>query len=279
MKHCHFSILYNELPFLKQKLPFLYKNFDQIIFYDLSAFDGKFQFSTDGGHEYIKNYPDPENKITLIELRHGIQFVQPMGAATNVTKMKMFSYANKFIKDDIDVFWCTDMDEFFNIDLIKEVEEVLTTKPNIRSIDVDHYLFWKNLNIISCESIEKLYYNIGLIRIARHAKGNKYGHCDIGQKYKPSFLTKSKIYHFENVGENRTFAKLFKYYDGTRRNYKETWEQYSNIKLEKNKLYGYPDMHPNADIKVGIMFYPGDLQKELSYFNFKEAAKDLNCKY
>ena len=34
MKHCHISIISNELPFLKRKLPFLYKNFDQIIFVD-----------------------------------------------------------------------------------------------------------------------------------------------------------------------------------------------------------------------------------------------------
>ena len=61
MKHCHFAILYNELPFLKQKLPFLYEHFSQLIFYDLSAFDNKFQFSQDGSHQYIKNYPDPEN--------------------------------------------------------------------------------------------------------------------------------------------------------------------------------------------------------------------------
>jgi len=65
MRHCHFSILFNELPYLKQKLPFLYQFFDQIIFYDLNIVTKK--FSDDGSHEFIKNYPDPENKITLIE--------------------------------------------------------------------------------------------------------------------------------------------------------------------------------------------------------------------
>jgi len=37
----------------------------------------------------------------------------------------MAAYANQFIKDDIEVFWCTDMDEFFNKELIVEVEEIL----------------------------------------------------------------------------------------------------------------------------------------------------------
>ena len=67
MKKCHFSILYNELPFLKQKMEFLYSNFDQLIFYDLNVAAKTPHFSTDGSHEYIKEYPDPENKITLIE--------------------------------------------------------------------------------------------------------------------------------------------------------------------------------------------------------------------
>jgi len=135
MKHCHLSIVYNELPFLKQKLPFLYENFDQIIFYDLSAFDGKFQFSTDGGHEYIKNYPDPEKKITLIELRHGIQFVPHIGGYTNHIKLRMCNYANQFIRDDMNVFWNTDSDEFFNKELITEVEEILTNNPKVITVD------------------------------------------------------------------------------------------------------------------------------------------------
>ena len=34
MKHCHISIMTNELPFLKRKLDFLYGLFEQIIFID-----------------------------------------------------------------------------------------------------------------------------------------------------------------------------------------------------------------------------------------------------
>ena len=65
MKHALFSILYNEYGHLKQKLPIFYDIFDQIIFYDLNVGGpktiGKFTFSTDGSHEYIKNYPDPKH--------------------------------------------------------------------------------------------------------------------------------------------------------------------------------------------------------------------------
>ena len=60
MKHCHFSILCDELPFLKQKLPFLYEYFDQLIFYDLNV--RTLDFSTDGSHEFIKAFPDPQKK-------------------------------------------------------------------------------------------------------------------------------------------------------------------------------------------------------------------------
>ena len=66
VKHCHFSILYNELPFLKQKLPFLYKHFGQLIFFDLNVGTENPHFSLDGSHEFIRDYPDPDKKITLI---------------------------------------------------------------------------------------------------------------------------------------------------------------------------------------------------------------------
>ena len=61
MKHCHLSIMCNELIFLKQKLNFLYENFDQIIFVDYDILNK--QNSTDGSIEYLENFDDPENKL------------------------------------------------------------------------------------------------------------------------------------------------------------------------------------------------------------------------
>ena len=65
MKHCHISIMSNELIFLKQKLKFLYDNFQQIIFVDYDIINNC--NSKDGSIEYIENFNDEHNKITLIK--------------------------------------------------------------------------------------------------------------------------------------------------------------------------------------------------------------------
>lgn len=276
MKHCHFSILYNELPFLKQKLPFLYEYFDQIIFYDLNTFTDVYTFSTDGSHEFIKNYPDPERKITFIE-RKNLHRVKPVGTS-NMIKRKMFSLGSDFVKPEMDVFWCTDMDEFFNESLIKEVETLFNRNQDIKGIDVDHFIFWKDLNTIMASTIKKLstpFYT----RIAKHEDGNKYGHCTLSNQFKPRLKTNSKIYHFAFVGEPRTSDKLFKYYSGTNPFYKSTWDADWKSTLSKGTLSGYPFMHPSTQRKMGITLYPNDIEKDLPYINFDELANDLNCEF
>jgi hypothetical protein len=277
MKHCHFSILYNELPFLKQKLPFLYKNFDQIIFFDLNTFTDPYKFSTDGSHEYIKNYPDPENKITLIEDLFRLRKAQPLGSS-NLIKRKMFSLGSEFVKPDMDTFWCTDMDELFSDELIKELEDVINNHPDGEAFDVDHLLFWKDLDIMLCESLEKPEVPF-FTRIARHKEGNKYGHCSLGTQYSNHQKLSNRIYHFAYVGEPRTSDKLFKYYNGTKPLYKSTWDADWRSKLKPGKLLGYPVIHPNPAKKMGITPYPGDLREELSYIDFDELSNDLNCKF
>ena len=76
MKHCIINLPYNDLIFLKHKLPFYYKYFSQIIFVDYDIVYGG--NSNDGSIEYIKNYNDPENKIILLtnfnEIKDSISF-------------------------------------------------------------------------------------------------------------------------------------------------------------------------------------------------------------
>lgn len=274
MKHCHFSILYNELPYLKQKVPFLYDNFDQLIFYDLSAFDGKYQFSQDGSHEYLKNYPDPQNKITLIELRNGLEFVQSLGGPTGITKQKMATYANKFINDDMDVFWTTDMDEFFTKDLMIEVEELLNEHPKVNCIENNHFLFWNDFNTIMCESVDKPEYKWGLARIARHKPGRQYSHCDLQTRHAPCFRATTPIYHFCNVGKEKTLNKLYNFYKGTPSNYREIWDKYETLEKEDGVLYGYPNMHQSIP-NMGIMNTPFNVRGYLYYVDFTQLTKDI----
>jgi hypothetical protein len=103
MKKCHFSILYNELPFLKQKMDFLYDNFDQLIFYDLNVGTLNPHFSIDGSHEFIKDYPDPDNKITLIEKKDLSDVINFRGDGS-IEKRKMFAVGSSYVWDDIESF-------------------------------------------------------------------------------------------------------------------------------------------------------------------------------
>src|SRR5210317_294454 len=119
MRKCHFSILYNELPFLKQKMDFLYENFEQLIFYDLNVCTPNPHYSIDGSHEFIKDYPDPENKITLIE-KTDLSDVTNFRGDSSLEKRKMFAVGSSYVWDDIDSFWCFDLDEFFNESLINK---------------------------------------------------------------------------------------------------------------------------------------------------------------
>ena len=48
-------------------MDFLYENFDQLIFFDLCIHCNPMQHSSDGSWEFLQQYPDPEEKITLID--------------------------------------------------------------------------------------------------------------------------------------------------------------------------------------------------------------------
>lgn len=199
MKHCHFSILYNELPLLKQKLPFLYKHFDQLIFYDLNVED--LTFSTDGSHEFIKKYPDPENKITLIEKRDILKVVARRGKS-HENKKRMFAVGSNYVKRDMDVFWCTDMDEFFDKRLISEVEGILSRNKNVNVIKNNHIRFVKNQNYVTANN-NTAELNFRLARIARHKPGNIYGHCSLQDDFRGITTAKTPIYHFAYCGKER----------------------------------------------------------------------------
>lgn len=282
MKHCHFSILYNELPFLKQKLPFLYKHFDQLIFFDLNVGTFKPDFSTDGSHEFIQNYPDPENKITLIDKKN-IENARGFTGAGSVEKQKMFAIGSQYVNDDIDIFWCTDLDEFFHESFISKVEKIFNYS-DANSVDLEHYLFWKSFDYILCypeSNTRKMF-----ARICRHKKGNIYGHCSLQDQFPPTvFLEDEKYYHFSWVGDSRVLSKLNHYSEPPTGNpankesyeiyWQNIWQKFNpdNPAINTKILYGYPKMHPNSALKMGIKKFTGELP---SYINYQELTKDLN---
>ena len=261
MNHCHFSILYNELPFLKQKLPFLYEHFQQIIFYDLNI--RTCGFSDDGSHEFIKNYPDPENKITLIE-KTDLSDVTNYNGYSSVEKRKMFAVGSSYVNDDIDFFWCTDMDEFFFPSMIDTVEEEYAKDDSLMVFNSKHYIYWKTPDILLVRNNTTTPEAYTLFpRIVRHKKGTVYGHCNLGTYGKQHFMNNEFIYHFAFIGDDRMKHKWYNCYYATRKHladrYYNSFKDFDVDSMEDSVLYGYPRMYPNPDMKGGVLRYNTEL--------------------
>jgi hypothetical protein len=281
MRKCHFSILYNELPFLKQKMDFLYDNFEQLIFYDLNVGTSNPHFSTDGSHEFIKNYPDPENKITLIEKTDLSNVINFRGDGS-IEKRKMFAVGSSYVWDDIESFWCFDLDEFFNKSLIEKVNNIFNGNGEINSIDVDHYVFLKDNETILVDKNSDTWSFYS--RIARHKPGNVYGHCSISLQYPNTHkIEDESCYHFAWVGETRVKNKIDHYTKPPTGNpnnillyekwIKNVWDKFKDFKSEikSNDIFGYPNMHPS--VPKGLKNYSGDYPE---YLNVNKMIGDLN---
>ena len=263
MKHCHISILCNELPFLKEKLPFLYQHFAQLIFVDYDII--KKTNSSDGSTEFIETYPDPDNKITLmknfdpskINYYHGESFIE---------KQKMFAAASKFVLDDIDVVWATDLDEFFKTELIKEVEELYNKYPDLTSIDLPHRIFVYN----QYNYYKKSDFYIAP-RITRHKKNFIYGHCDFHMYGKTIKYTAHVLYHFAFVGFNRCLFKFDKIYNNRNFDHKKWLNIYLSA-LKKQQKY-IRLTHSNTHLGLISQPYNGEYPE---YLNVENMCKELN---
>ena len=247
----------------------MYKHFDQLIFFDLNI--KTMEFSDDGSHEFIKNFPDPENKITLIEKKNldditdyrGISFIQ---------KRQMFAEGSKYVRDDMDVFWCTDMDEFFEESLIRKVEDYFNTTDKA-TIIVPHIVFFKNEKyVFTRNEKDGERWPLPWARITRHKKGNIYGHCSLNQQFGPvGSINDDQIFHFSYVGYEKIRNKLKMY--GHAGWVADIWEKFKESNLRfvgPYKIHGFPKMHPavHRGIKLNTAKIP-------SYINVKEMIKDL----
>ena len=85
----------------------------------------------------------------------------------------MFAAASKYVYDNIDIVWATDLDEFFEKDLINEVENIYLNDTQLVSIDLPHKIFaYNQYNIYNKNDF---YIKP---RITKHKKGFLYGHCN-----------------------------------------------------------------------------------------------------
>jgi len=261
MKHCHISIMANELPFLKQKLKFLYDNFEQVIFvdYDIAHKSN----SKDGSIEYIENFNDPEKKIILIKDFNPNE-IHNYNGVSFIDKQKMFAGASKYIKDDIDIVWATDLDEFFDKNLIIRVENSYKNDDKLISINIPHLIFVYNQYNVFNDILWA-----GPPRITKHVKGKIYGHCNFQTYGKTIKYEDYNYYHFAFVGYNRCSFKFVIY--GSYNSNKPWLLKYLSA-LKNNKKHIDLD-HPNKRLNLKSKRYNGNV---LDYINIEEMIIDLN---
>jgi hypothetical protein len=249
----------NELIFLKNKLPFLYDNFNQLIFVDYNIKTKS--NSIDGSIEFIESFNDPDKKIILIkDFKPGE--IKKFRGEGFVEKQKMFSAASQMIRDDIDVIWATDMDEFFNRELISKVENLYLSNENIVSIDLPHLVFiYNQFNFFNKKDF------FIRPRITRHKKGFTYGHCDFHKYGKTVKLENDYIYHYAFVGLNRLKFKNSIYAS----NNKEIEEKYLTSLINGEKYVKI--RHPNPDLNLISKIYE---REHPPYLDVEKLCKELN---
>lgn len=262
MKHTHISILCNELPFLKQKLKFLYDNFDQLIFIDYNISNKS--NSTDGSIEYIESFKDNEKKIILIK-NFNPNNIKKYRGVSFIEKQKMFACASKYVNDDTDLVWATDLDEFFHKKLIKKVEKLYDNDSTLSSVDIPHRIFVYN----QYNFYDKNNFYISP-RITKHKKGFLYGHCDFREYGKTIKLQNDCLYHYAFIGYNRCFFK-YTIYNNSLFNSKLWLNIYLNS-LNNNVKY-VNLQHPNVNLKLYSTKYDGD---HPDYININYMCKELN---
>lgn len=265
MNLCHLNLCCNELPFLKEKLPFLYSHFQQIIIIDYDILNKC--NSNDGSIEYVENFSDPEKKIILLKDFNPDKIMEYNGVSI-IEKQKMFSYGSQFIKDNIDIVYATDLDEFFDEKLINNVNKLYNSDPLLISIDIPHIVFvYNQYNIFNYGS--NLYIKP---RITKHKKGKIYGHCNFETYGKTNKLTNDFLYHFAYVGYNRCFHKLTLYnkIGSIHPNTNKFLNYYKNSLLKDEKYINI--LHPNG-CDINSIKYEKDYPK---YINIKKLIKDLN---
>lgn len=257
MKHCHISIMCNELTFLKRKLPFLYKHFSQIIFVDYNIKSKS--NSTDGSIEFIENFDDPDKKIHLVK-NFNPDEIKVFKGESFIEKRKMFSKASTLVENDIDIVWATDLDEFFEEELISKVEEKYKEDNTLQSINLPHHIFVYN----QYNYFEYEFYIVP--RITKHKPGFIYGHCDFQKYGKTIKLNEFYLYHFAFVGLSRCQFKFNIY-----KNEHENWLKKYKESLEKNEKY-IVIPHPNPAYNLFSSPYSG---KFPNYLDIELMIKEL----
>ena len=190
----------------------------------------------------LRRFRIPKKKITLIE-KSDLSDVKEFKGISFSEKCKMFAVASSQVRDDMDVFWCTDMDEFFRESLIGKVEQVYESS-GACTIIVPHILYFWDHRFILAHPDGRDLHPFSFARITRHVPGRIYGHCTLDEYVPVTTLTDEYLHHFTYVGDARVRAKS--------RLYKEifwyvsVWKQFNPDKIpERGVVTGryHPRLH------------------------------------
>jgi hypothetical protein len=277
MKHTIINLIYNEKIFIKYKLPFYYRYFSQIIFVDYDILSGK--VSDDGTLEFIKQFPDPDNKILLLTDFNKIKDTIPYNKNEILGILEedlMMKYAIKFVNTFTDVLWTIDLDEFFNPVLFDKVEEEFKNDENLFAID----LYWKTFiynqyNILDEPGRTKGFYPV---RIKKYDKNITEKHSTKYDLFTKNIgktkLLDEYLYHFSYIGHKRCYNKLNMYNRcSTSKHMQSDWlNQYLNHLLRKNKYVNL--IHPGS--RKILIKYDGPFPEGVDINNMiTELNKDI----
>jgi len=136
------TIVLNGLPFLEFSLKAIYPFAHEIIIVEGAVKKARFAANPDGSSkdgtvEFIRNFPDPERKIRLIQ-------------GFWAEKDEMQDVALRYISGDY--VWLVDSDEVYKRDHIIRIKQLLKENPDITQINFIPYNFWKGLDYIFVSS-------------------------------------------------------------------------------------------------------------------------------
>lgn len=131
-------IVLNGMPFIKSSLQSIYEFAHQIIVVEGAVEQCRFAAgpdgsSTDGTVEFLHSFPDPDNKMILIQ-----------GAWTE--KCQMQNEALKYVTGDY--VWLIDSDEVYKQEDLESVRQILRQDPSITQVNFIPDNFWKGLDTI-----------------------------------------------------------------------------------------------------------------------------------
>lgn len=135
-------IVLNGMPFIEYSLKSVYDFAHEIIIVEGAVKDCMFAANPDGSSkdgtvEFIKSFPDPDNKIKLIQGRWP-------------EKCEMQNEALKHVTGNY--VWLIDSDEVYKKEHLEKIKEILKNDPSITQVNFIPDSFWKGLDYIFVSS-------------------------------------------------------------------------------------------------------------------------------